>query len=147
MDTYVSTLAAAVANPRTIGMLIASTARRAHIDAITISCQGAPADNTILWTFQRFTASGTATAKTAVKKDPASPASSCTTEENASVEPTYTSNEEVLDEGINQRSLARFVYAPGRELVTNITSDNGFGMKALHASATPTSNCSIEWVE
>lgn len=128
-------------------MLIASTARRAHVDAITVSCQGAPADNTLLWTLQRFTASGTATAKTAVKKDPASPASSCTTEENASAEPTFTANEEMLDEGINQRSLARFVYAPGKELLSNITTDNGMGMKALHASATPTVNVTFEWVE
>ena len=90
MEAYVSTLAAAVANPRSVGMLIASTARRGRIDALTFSSQAAPADNTLVVTAQRFTASGTATAKTAVKKDPAAPASSCTTEENASVEPTYT---------------------------------------------------------
>lgn len=148
MDGYVSTLAAALANPRTIGLIIAATTRRGHIEAITVSTQGAPADNTIVWTFQRFTVSGTATSKTAVKKDSAgSPAATLVTKENATAEPTYTANEEVIDEGMNQRATGRFIYAPGKEILTNITTDNGFGMKAQHASNTATVNTTIEWTE
>lgn len=147
MDAYAATLSAVAGNPKTIGLLVAATTRRGHIDAITLSSQAAPADNTIVWTVQRFTVSGTATTKAGAAKDPASPAPSLTSKENSSAEPTYTANLELLDEGINQRSLARFVYAPGRELVTNTTTDNGIGAKAVHASATPAMNVTFEWVE
>lgn len=149
MDAYASTLqGAAAASPgRTAGMLIASTARRAHVDAFTVSFDAAPADNSILVTVQRFTVSGTATAIAAAPKDPASPAASCTTEENASVEPTYTAATQLFMQGMNQRSVLRIVYAPQKELMTNVTTDNGIGWNALHASATPTADVTTEWVE
>jgi hypothetical protein len=146
MDGYAATLIAAVGNPKTIGDVIASTARRGHIDAFTIGFSLA-ADNQIQMELMRFTASGTETAVTAQAKDPASPAASLTAGELHTVEPTYTASSHLFDEMMNQRSFIRIVYSPGRELVTNITADNGFGWRATHASAVPNAHITVEWME
>jgi len=146
-EGYSSALTAAVANPRTIGMIIGSTARRAEIDKLTMGINGAPADNTILWTVHRFTVSGTATAKTPVEKDPVGAAAQLTTEENASAEPTFTASEELLEIGQNQRSVLSLAWGPGKGWRTNITADNGIGVKATHASATPSGDVTFEWDE
>ena len=147
MDSYSVLATAAVAAPRTIGTLIASTARRGHVEAFSLSCEGAPADNTIIWKLQRCTTTGTVTSTTPAAKDPASPAASLSSGQNASAEPTYTANTILWEGGLNQRSLARIVYAPGKELLTNTTSNNGMGMTANHASATPTVDAVFEWTE
>lgn len=144
---FSSSLTAAVANPRSVGLIIAATTKRAEIDKLTMGVNGAPADNTILWAAHRFTVSGTATAKTPVEKDPVGEPALLTTEENATVEPTYTASEELLEIGQNQRSVLSLAWGPGKGWRTNVTTDNGIGVKATHASATPSADVSFEWEE
>lgn len=146
MNGYSASAQAAVANPRTIAMFIAATTKQANIEGWAVGLEAAPADNTIIWELLRFTASGTATSVTVTLKDPGAPSNAATVEENATVEPTYTGGE-IFRVGVNARSIYTRQYAPGRELRTNVTSDNGIGFRATHASATPTADVVIEWFE
>lgn len=150
MAGYVSSLTGAVGpSPgKTPGMLIASTSVQGRITRITMSCPDTPADNMILWRVQRFTASGTATAKTPLAKNPFTAAAALTTEENATVEPTYTANAELWGpHGVHQRMIKELSFAPGREICTNVTADNGIGVAAQHATASPAAEVTIEWEE
>lgn len=146
-QAYSAAMEAATANPRTIAMLISATTRRALVDAFVVSFPATPADNSILVTAQRFTVSGSATSVTVSKHDGADGANQVTAEENATVEPTLVANDILFEHGINQRSIFTRQYAPGKELVTNTSSDNGIGWAAEHASATPTCAITVDFTE
>ncbi len=126
----------------------ASTPRRHWIEAITFAIQGAPADNNSDWTVQRCTAEGTATEVVPTKDDPADAAASANVGENHTVEPTYTSAEELLEYPLNHRATFRWV-APNekRRLVTPATASAGVGIITEHASATVDYGVQAEWEE
>lgn len=146
MNGFSASAQAAVANPRTIAMFIGATTKQALIESWAIGHEGTPADATIVWDLTRFTASGTATPVTVTAKDPGMTANACTFEENASVEPTYTGGE-IFRIGVNQRSAYTREYRTGRELRTNVTTDNGIGFRATHASVTVPGDVVCEWAE
>lgn len=147
-DAYTATGSGAVANPKTVGVLTTATTRRAQIDYFCLSCEGTPADNTLQWILQRTTAAGTTTSVTPRNKDTlGGDNSGVTFGSNATVEPTYTASTVLFQMGINARSTFQRQMAPGRELVTNLTSANGLGWKCAHASATPTVDVVEDWIE
>lgn len=148
MPSFVATCRAAVANPRTIGIVSQpATARtRLWLNQFIISASGTPADNAIIWTLQRTTAAGTTTSVTPAVADTADTATAVAGE-NATAEPTYTSATELFDNAVNQRATLAIVYAPGRERVVPLTNNAGLGMKATHASFTGNAEVTLEWNE
>src|SRR5947207_1404446 len=81
----------AVASPtKTIITLTSTTAVRPWIYDAWFGSSASPADNAILWYFQRFTAAGTSTAYTPSAVDPGDPACTSIGGTNCTVEPTYT---------------------------------------------------------
>lgn len=88
---------------------------------------------------KRFTAAGTTTAVTPASTDSADPASTFTAGSNATVEPTYTANTTVSDEGINPRNTFRWVgYDQRDEIILPATAANGIGwlLNALGGAVT-----------
>ena len=126
----------------------ATTANRNRTYELLVADEGTPADNVVLHTFQRCTALGTSTAVTGTKLDPSDRAAQAAVGENHTAgEPTYTANEELLEFALNTRATFRWVAAPGGEIVTPATVANGWGAKALHASATTAWRVTALWEE
>ena len=125
----------------------ATTAQRNRIYELWIANEGTPADNLILHTIQRCTALGTSTGVTATPLDKADRAAQAACGENHTVEPTYTSAEEIMEIPLNARATFRWVAAPGGEIVTPATVGSGIGGKALHASATTDWRVGAMWEE
>jgi hypothetical protein len=113
----------------------ATTPNRLWLYNFFVADQGTPADNVVIHTLQRITAAGTSTGVTPTKLDPADRAAQTVGGETHSAEPTYTSNEELLEIPINTRNTLQWMAAPGSELVAPATANNGFGWKSSHASA------------
>jgi len=108
---------------------------------------GSPADQVSVQTVQRITADGSGTAVTPTALDPADRASQCTCLENHTSEPTYTSNTEVMEIPLNHRATFRWVAAPGGEIITPATDNNGLAFKCLHASVTTDWRVGAMWEE
>jgi hypothetical protein len=115
----------------------ASGMRRAKIYDLVFGSEGTPADVANLWQLQRATAAGTTTAVTPQALDPADAAAVTVAGENATVEPTYTSNAFLLTVALNQKATFRWIAAPGGELLIPATASNGIGIK------TPTAGSSV----
>ena len=125
-----------------------STAHRNIFYDIVVANMGAPADLVTLHTIQRITAVGTAgSAVTPALLDLSDRASQSAVGENHSGEPTYTSNTELLEIPLNHRATFRWVAAPGGELITPATDNNGLGLKAIHATAGTIFRMGAMWEE
>src|SRR3990172_7186866 len=115
----------------------ATTAQRNEIYEYMIAASGTPADNTIIWTIQRCSALGTATAQTASALGDAERAAQAACGSNHTVEPTYTANAEALKLlPLNARATFRWVAPPGGELRHAATVGAGFGFMAKHGTST-----------
>jgi len=130
-----------------LGLAAQSTAHRNSVYEMWFGNIGAPADLVTVHTVQRITADGSGTAVTPTAIDPADRASQCTCLENHSSEPTYTSNTQLLEIPLNHRATFRWVAAPGSEIITPATDNNGIGFTALHASATTDWRVGCLWEE
>jgi adenine deaminase len=127
-----------------------STAHQNRIYEIWFANIGAPADLVSVYTVARITAATTTAAGTTVTPsliDLADRASQSKSLENCTTEPTYTSNQELLEIPLNHRATFRWVSAPGGELVTPATNNAGAGFKAIHASATTDFRMGAMWEE
>ena len=124
-----------------------STAHRCTVYEMWFGNIGAPADQVTVYTVGRITTDGVGSAVTPTPLDPGDRASQCTCLENHTTEPTYTSGGELLELPLNHRASFRWVAAPGGELVTPATDNNGIGIKAIHASATTDFRVGAMWVE
>ena len=127
-----------------------STVHRNSIYEISFGNIGAPADLVTVYTVARITAATTESAGSAVTPsllDLADRASQSKGLENCTTEPTYTSNQELLEIPLNHRATFRWVAAPGGELITVATDKFGAGFKAIHASATTDFRMSAMWEE
>jgi hypothetical protein len=113
-----------------------STVQRNWIYEFVLANVGTPADLVSLHTIQRTTAPGNATPVTATKMDLADRVAQAVVGEDHSGEPTYTSNEQLFEIGLNHRATYKWQAAPGSELVLPATSGDGVGFGATHASAT-----------
>jgi hypothetical protein len=102
---------------------------------ILLGSQAAAADNPFLYTIQRCTTQGTATAVVPQAIDPADAATESVAGENHTAEPTYTAAAILLNIGLNQRATFRWIASPGGELVTPATANNGLGIQTPTSSA------------
>ncbi len=124
----------------------ASTVKPKIYEAI-FGTTGTPADNAMIYTHQRFTAAGTASASTEQPLDPDDPAALAAAQENHTAEPTYTANLILLQVALNQRATFRWVAPPRGELVLPATAANGVGCVMFHASYTGDYEVQYFWEE
>jgi hypothetical protein len=110
--------------------LISATTIRPALYDLLISSVATPADNAAEYLLQRITTAGTVTAVTPQALDPGDPAALASAGVNATAEPTYTSNAVLLRLAGNQRATLRWVAAPGGELKSPATANNGLGLLA-----------------
>lgn len=128
--------------------VVGGTGVRPGIYDVIIGSDATPADNAFIIKAMRRTAAGTATAFTPVALDGGDPkAATATANANATAEPTYTANSELLDIRINQRATFRWVAAPGGELYVPATAAAGIGFRVQHASSTATFGVTAHWAE
>ena len=130
------TIAAVASSAKTMLDLVAATTTRARVYDFSVGTTGAPADNVMTYTAQRFTASGTYTAGQMAAVDSADPAALLTSGTNNTAEPTYTASTILWNLGINQRASYRWVAAPLGELVVPATANNGVGWATLSPAYT-----------
>ena len=114
-----------------------ATVRRTKLIELTVGQTAAPADNTVQYVLQRFTAAGTNTAVVPQPLDPADAAALTVGGVNHTVEPTYTANQILLTIPMNQRATFRWVAPPGGELLTPAVSANGIGIATPVAGGLP----------
>lgn len=103
---------------------------------IAIGSAATPADNAIEWFLQRHTAAGTSTAVTPAAIDPGDPASTTSSGENHTVEPTYTSGAILWRLALNQRASHTVIFDPNAGLKAPATANNGITAYPVHASFT-----------
>lgn len=96
-----------------------------------------PADNQVECFLGRITTTGTVTAVTPQPLDNVEIASVSTSGKNASAEPTYSPAQGHFDFYLNQRSPYIWQTIPEYGVKGVATAANGFGLRAIHASATP----------
>ncbi len=113
----------------TAGNVVRGASKRAKIYDFVVSAEGPPADNVLQLRMRRSTTAGTLTAVTPDALDPADGASVATAGEDATIEPTYTADSELMEMSFNQRATYRWVAAPGGELVIPDTASNGIGFE------------------
>ena len=124
-----------------------STAHRNMVYELWMGNEGSPADQVTIYHIARVTSDGAGSAVTPSPLDPGDRASQCTCLENHTTEPTYTSGGEILEIPLNHRATFRWVAAPGGEIVTPATDNNGLGLKAIHASVTTDFRMGAMWEE
>src|SRR5260370_8838504 len=96
---------AAVASPtKTLLILTSTTAIRPCIYDFYLGSSATPADNALLWKWQRSTAAGTSTAFTPVAIDNGDPSATATSAFAHSAEPTYTANAFLFWVALNHRA-------------------------------------------
>jgi hypothetical protein len=121
-----------------------ATVRRTKLYEVTLGSDNTPADATLKFVFQRFTAAGTSTAVTPQPLDPADAAALTAGGSNATVEPTYTANQIVLTIPQNQRSTFRWVAPTYGEIVTPATNANGIGIQTPVATTLVTITADVK---
>jgi len=124
-----------------------STAHRNVIYELWMGNEGSPADQVTVYHVARVTSDGAGSAVTPSPLDPGDRASQCTCLENHTTEPTYTAGGEILEIPLNHRATFRWVAAPGGEIITPATDNNGLGLKAIHASVTTDFRMGAMWEE
>jgi len=141
MASYSGYGSAAVGTDKTILNLFqpGSNMVRAALVEFVLGCSSTPADLTGLFQLKRTTAVGTeGSGFTPLPLDPAFKAASCDYGVAHSVEPTYTSANELYGFGLHQRATHRWIAEPGRGLVIPATASNGIGLKSSSHGGTPT---------
>lgn len=131
----------------TAGILTSATTIRPSIYFFAISVSGTPADNAVVWVWQRTTAAGTSTAVVPQALDPADPASLATAGENATIEPTYTAAALLFDIAINARATYNWWAQDGRGLKAPATAAAGAGLLPTHASSVAASITQVHFEE
>jgi hypothetical protein len=129
----------AVANAtKTALTLISATTVRPEIYDLEMGFSSAPADAAFQVFAQRFTAAGTAgSSNTPSPLDPSDPACQATSGQGLSAEPTYTSGKILAHFALNQRATHRWIADQRGPLKMPATANNGIGLYAVNASATP----------
>jgi hypothetical protein len=131
------TITAVSSSFKTLLVLAGISTRRVKIYHFATSTLGAAADGVLEWIIQLFTAAGTTTAVTPRNLDQTDKATaSGVAGSNATVEPTYTANSSVFDEGINQRATYTWnAWTEGAQIVSPCTAASGYGLAVLSSVA------------
>jgi len=148
-DHYVATGAQNIAASliSVLAIYTTTTIRRAKLYEFVIGADDTPADVAIRWVLRRQTAVGTNTPVVPIAKDPAAPASTFTSGEDHTGEPTYTAATELFDQGLNLRATFRWAAGPEQELWMPALASNGLGMAVSHGSNTAVVRCTKSWYE
>lgn len=131
MATYDMNMKRTASTTLSAGAIVApgSGMRRVRLWDLVFSSEATPADAVFLHRVQRVTTLGTRTAVVPIPRDPADPACVTVAGENYTIEPTYTANNEVLEEGVNQRATFRWQVDPLMGWVIPATANNGIGFQ------------------
>jgi hypothetical protein len=130
-----------------LGLTSAATIRP-EVYMLIISSYDAPLDQTARYQLKRYTAAGTSTGVTPQLLDPNSGAALASAGKVHTVEPTYTSNAELLDLSVYQRVTYRWEASPERELILPSTAANGLGFRSESISnAAFNVNATIHYAE
>lgn len=127
--------------------LTGSATQSPCIYQLTVGCEDTPADNSLQWYAQRYTAAGTATSVTPNQISGQVLASNCTAGKTHTVEPTYTANAILFRLGLNQRASHTVFFGDDAALESLISANNGIGVLCIHASATPTVSSTMHYYE
>lgn len=149
MPTFGASGSHAPAATTTALILTGSATLRSRIIAFRIGTTGAPTSDASVQVFVRqSTAAGTSTAVTPRPKNGVSVAGGAAGS-NASVEPTYTAGEPMLDLVFNPRSFGQWMaYNPDAELCFLAASANGLGFQTQVAGgALTTVDVNADFVE
>jgi hypothetical protein len=111
--------------------------RRFRLWDLVFSSEATPADAVFLHRIQRITTLGTRTAVVPIPRDTADAACVTVAGENYTIEPTYTANNELLEQADNQRVTFRWQVDPLMGFVAPATANNGIGFQT--PSPTPAS--------
>lgn len=129
--------------------------RRAKIYDLLVGTNGTPADNNMVWSFQRATA-GTTSAYSgylssvalAIDQADSLPAMAVWANSSAETAYTFTATNFPLYVGVNQRASYRWVAAPGSEIVVPAVSSAGVVLRVKSPSGyTGTATGSVMWSE
>lgn len=120
-----------------VGNLLATANRRVALYDLVVGSEATPADNVFKWLLSRCTTAGTGSAVTPQALDPANPSGGVTVTANEShtVNPTITTNSQLLSIPLNQRATFRWVAAPDSELIIPAVAANGFVLTTPTSSA------------
>ena len=127
--------------------LTSTTAIEPTIYMVTVGCEDVPADASIVWYAQRYTAAGTNTSVTPQNLGPSAVAATASAGENHSGEPTYTSNAILWRLALNQRATHTVVFDPDGGLSLPATANNGVGFYPSHASSTVLVSATAHFME
>lgn len=130
---------AATGTDKTIIQVFPSaTTVRSMIYDVIVGSVATPADQAAKFYLGRHTALGTEGAGfTPVALDPGDPSAISDFGVGVfSVEPTYTAGAQVLVFSMNQRATFRWVAAPGSELKSPVSANNGIGCKTSSGTGT-----------
>lgn len=127
--------------------LTSTSAVEPGIQLITVGCEDTPADASLVWYLQRFTAAGTATSVTPQNLGPSTTAGVATAGEDHTVEPTYTSNAILFRLALNQRASHTVIFDPDGCIYCPATANNGLGLAPVHASSTVKCSATIHYQE
>lgn len=127
----------------------ATPTRRGKISDLIVGSDDTPADQAARFLLGRTTAVGTeGSGYTPNNIDPGGPAGEYDSGQGTfTVEPTYTSNKELLVFSLNQRATFRWVAAPGFELLLAATQNNGAGLKTSSSTSTQAYEATILFEE
>jgi hypothetical protein len=127
--------------------LVTTAAIRVKIMKIIVGCSAAPASQAALWQVKRHTGTGTGTAFTAVKMEPADPVALVTCKVNMSAEGTYTALDIPWELPLNQQATWEENFSPGREIVLAASATAGAGLKTSTSTGTAVHQGSLMWEE
>lgn len=127
----------------------ATPTRRARIYDVMVGSAATPADQAADFLLNRTTAVGTEGSGLVPNNlDPGGPAGECDSGLGVfGAEPTYTAAKQLLAFQLNQRASWRWVSAPGSELMTTATQNNGAGLKTVTSTSTQAYGATILFEE
>lgn len=138
----------AVASPtRTAASVASGATYRPWVYDGWVGCSAPPADNAIVWYWQRFTAAGTSTAATPTALDSGDNPANSPCGINHTIEPTYTAGAILWHLALNQRATQRFQLDPDAPLVMPALANNGLGLYPVNSSFTGTVDFGIYFAE
>ena len=134
------------ASEKTILEMLGGTGLRFRLYDLMFGSSGTPSDTTVTDSLIRITASGTGSALTPSKLDPADPAATVACEEDHTVEPT-TTGIPLIEVPRNLRASYRWVAAPGSEIVVAAVANEGLAVRTKSPAFILQSEATAMWEE
>lgn len=131
-----------------VGSVEGSASGRGWIYYFSGGSSAAPADNNIVFEFQRSTSSPTGTSLTPSLLDAADVrAATCVVKYNLSVQGTNTANTILLSLPCNQKASVQWYALPGCEIVIPASANTGVHVNTPVAGGTPAATCVVHHQE